>query len=226
MYSNNQNSFDTEVTAPMQQQPHNLTTTASPKKSFWQNLQKQDQTQKPETPREKVIGCGCLTIILLLACGLCNSSCQPTESRTEQLAQATPISTTVQPTPTPTATAMPTPTPTKVPTPTPTPKPKKKAEPEPRIIIEPTVAPAAPQQPAQPVKTGIYGNPWGYDHVYPGDVIYSPPSGFCSYFSCISSFWKGDQYIIQCNDGMYSKSGGERGSCSRHGGVAQPLYAH
>jgi len=36
----------------------------------------------------------------------------------------------------------------------------------------------------------------------------------------------GDGYIVQCSDGMYSLSGGERGACSYHSGVQRPLYSH
>lgn len=112
------------------------------------------------------------------------------------------------PTPTPTPSPTPRPTPTPIP-PTPTPVPTQPPAPT------PTPAPA----------TGVNGNPWGYNF-NPGNVIYSPPGAFCSYFSCITSFWNGNGYVEECNDGMYSKSGGIRGSCSRHGGDMRPLYQH
>jgi hypothetical protein len=69
-------------------------------------------------------------------------------------------------------------------------------------------------------------NPWGYDFCSPGDLIVSPPSNFCSYFRCIGNFWNGAGYVIQCRDGMFSKSGGRSGSCSYHGGNARALYSH
>lgn len=71
-------------------------------------------------------------------------------------------------------------------------------------------------------------NPWCYS--FSGSVlIYTPPGNFCSYFNCIASFWgsddPGDGYIVQCADGLFSQSGGERGACSSHGGVSRPLYS-
>ena len=48
-----------------------------------------------------------------------------------------------------------------------------------------------------------------------------PVSGtsFCDTRSCIDNFYNGDGYIVQCNDGMWSHSGGIQGACSYHGGV-------
>lgn len=48
-----------------------------------------------------------------------------------------------------------------------------------------------------------------------------PPSGgggFCDTHSCIPNFDNGTGYIVQCNDGMWSHSGGRQGACSGHGG--------
>jgi hypothetical protein len=71
-------------------------------------------------------------------------------------------------------------------------------------------------------------NPWGY-HFYcsagTNNYIYNAPSSFCSYFSCIGNFWNGIGYVEECQDAMYSKSGGRSGSCSHHGGNLQPLYS-
>src|SRR5260221_515964 len=99
----------------------------------------------------------------------------------------------------------PTPGPTQKPTPTPTPKPTS----------APTHQPAPTQPPHTPTPCpGINCNPWGYNFSSPGKLIYVPPSGFCNYFNCIPTFYEsddpGDGYIVQCSDGMYSLSGGER----------------
>jgi hypothetical protein len=67
-------------------------------------------------------------------------------------------------------------------------------------------------------------NPWGYNFTS-GHYIYSAPSGFSDYFACIGNFWNGNGYVMECEDGMYSKSGGIRGSCSYHGGNWRPLLA-
>ena len=87
-----------------------------------------------------------------------------------------------------------------------------------------------PTQPPQPTPTHpACGNPWCYDFS-PGNLIYIPPNGFCNYFNCIASFYgfddPGDGYIVQCVDGTFSQSGGERGACSSHGGESRPLYSH
>jgi hypothetical protein len=41
---------------------------------------------------------------------------------------------------------------------------------------------------------------------------------FCDTHACIPNFSNGSGYIVQCNDGMWSHSGGEAGACSYHGG--------
>jgi hypothetical protein len=97
----------------------------------------------------------------------------------------------------------------------------------------PTVVPTKKPTPASkptPRPCGNAGcNPWNYDF-NPGNLIYYPPGNFCSYFNCIVSFYSsddpGDGYIVECQDSTYSQSGGERGACSYHGGVLQPLYSH
>jgi len=97
---------------------------------------------------------------------------------------------------------------------TPTPQPATPA---------PVVAAPAPALP--PANScGAPSNPWGYNFCR-GSYIYSPPAGFCTYFSCIPSFWKSTNgYVEQCVDGMFSHSGGRQGSCSYHGGNQRPLF--
>ncbi len=102
------------------------------------------------------------------------------------------------------------------PTPKPTPRP---AAPTP----VPTQPPAA--RPTSPPVTGVNGNPWGYDFNQ-GNIITNPPQTFCNYFACINNFWNGVGYVNECQDGMYSLSGGIRGDCSHHGGMLRPLYSH
>lgn len=102
------------------------------------------------------------------------------------------------------------------------------------VTNQPTTAPTqAPTQPlssgpaptSAPHKTGVNGNPWGYDF-NAGQLIYSPPADFCAYFACIANFGNSAGYVIECQDGQYATSGGLRGSCSRHGGDMRPLYSH
>jgi hypothetical protein len=59
-----------------------------------------------------------------------------------------------------------------------------------------------------------------------GSLISAPPGNFCAYFACIGNFWNGRGYVEECQDGMFSKSGGIQGSCSYHGGNQRPLYSH
>jgi hypothetical protein len=86
-------------------------------------------------------------------------------------------------------------------------------------IVFLTVAKAPPEKPRYPP---VNDNPWGYNW-YCCNYITNPPSAFCSYFSCIGNFWNGRGYVIQCEDGMFSKSGGIQGSCSYHGGNYRAL---
>lgn len=72
---------------------------------------------------------------------------------------------------------------------------------------------------------GAPQNPWGYNFCG-GGLIYSPDPSFCNYFACIPSFWQSTNgYVDQCNDGMFSHSGGRSGACSYHGGERRPLYS-
>ena len=52
----------------------------------------------------------------------------------------------------------------------------------------------------------------------------SSSSDFCSTHSCIPNFPNGTGYIVQCNDGMWSHSGGRPGACSGHGGESGRTY--
>lgn len=119
----------------------------------------------------------------------------------------------------------PTPTSKPLPTPTPTPKPTQPPAPVKQSVQQQAPVQQAAPPPAPAPATGVNGNPWGYDF-NPGNYIYSPNSGICGYFSCISNFWNGNGYVEECSDGMYGKSGGISGSCSHHGGNYRPLYSH
>jgi LysM repeat protein len=49
----------------------------------------------------------------------------------------------------------------------------------------------------------------------------NPPPNFCSIADCIPSFSDGQGFVVQCGDGLYSKSGGRTGACAGHGDVAR-----
>jgi hypothetical protein len=52
----------------------------------------------------------------------------------------------------------------------------------------------------------------------------SAETDFCSTHPCIENFYNGSGYIVQCNDGMWSHSGGLSGACSYHGGESGTTY--
>jgi len=120
--------------------------------------------------------------------------------------------------PTPEPSAAPTPVPTDVPTPVPTRPPTRTPAPKPAPTAPP---PPPPTQP--PANTcGAPPNPWNYGFCSGTDIT-NPPGTFCDYFACINNFWNGVGYVIECTDGMYSKSGGRSGACSYHQGVWRAL---
>ena len=106
----------------------------------------------------------------------------------------------------------------------------------PPVVAPPTATPttpAAPTTPAVPTTApttppitanlcGAPANPYGYNFCG-GTPVTSPPADICSYFACIASFAGGAGYMAECNDGMYSMSGGLVGACSRHGGELRPV---
>jgi hypothetical protein len=181
--------------------------------------------------RNAKIGLGCGTILALLlffscigsAIGSGNLATHITPTPTSTSGQAAIIisPTVAQDTPTAVPTQKPMPTPSIEPTPTPIPTQAAQATQAPQ--------PTQPPKPTPSSCQAVNGNPWCYNFSS-GNLIYNPPSNFCNYFACITSFWEpddpGDGYIVQCSDSMYSQSGGERGACSYHGGVMRPLYSH
>lgn len=82
-----------------------------------------------------------------------------------------------------------------------------------------------PAAPPKPSTCGAPSNPYGYNFCGKGGYITSPGAETCSYFNCIASFSKGHGYMIECNDGTYSMSGGISGACSSHGGKDRPVYS-
>ena len=109
-------------------------------------------------------------------------------------------------------------TPTVIPTVTATPVPS------PTHQSTPTPKPTQP-----PACQAVNNNPWCYNFSL-GNLITNFPANFCSYFNCIPTFVSADDpdggYIVECQDGTFSQSGGESGSCSHHGGNWRPLYSH
>ncbi|HWL37647.1 MAG TPA: hypothetical protein VNQ77_15785 [Frankiaceae bacterium] len=117
-----------------------------------------------------------------------------------------------------------------------TPAARPATKPPVRATTRPTKATVVATRTPAPVRTtvkprplvattcGAPANPWGYNFCGRGSVISRPPSAFCDYFDCIASFWESTNgYVMQCDDGMFSHSGGRQGSCSHHGGNDRPL---
>jgi hypothetical protein len=54
----------------------------------------------------------------------------------------------------------------------------------------------------------------------PGSYDHSTDADFCRTHQCIKNFPNGNGYIVQCQDGEWSHSGGVSGACSDHRGEA------
>jgi hypothetical protein len=72
---------------------------------------------------------------------------------------------------------------------------------------------------------GAPPNPYGYNFCGNGGEVTRPPSDICTYFSCIDNFGNGKGYMVECNDGTYSMSGGIDGACSDHYGEDRTVYS-
>jgi hypothetical protein len=141
----------------------------------------------------------------------------PVPTATARLATATsvPLPTAVYTRPTATATPLPTAAALR-PTATPTARPRPTATPTPKPQPTATSAPAYP---------AINNNPWDYTFADTGHLLTDPNAAVCVYLKCIPSFWKSTNgYVEQCQDAMFSHSGGVQGACSYHRGELRPVY--
>jgi hypothetical protein len=79
-------------------------------------------------------------------------------------------------------------------------------------------------------QTGVNNNPYGYDFDDTGNRIYDEePPDFCDYFKCASDFWTNiplGGYVVECQDGQFSHTGGTKYACAGHNGVKRVLYWH
>jgi hypothetical protein len=123
----------------------------------------------------------------------------------------------------PRTTAPPTPT-TQAPQPPPPTTTQARATQAPRSQA-PTTEAATTQAAPQASTCGAPQNPYGYNFCGTGGYVTSPAGDVCSYFNCIGNFWNGHGYMVECNDGTYSMSGGIRGACSYHHGEDRPVYS-
>jgi PASTA domain len=78
---------------------------------------------------------------------------------------------------------------------------------------------------AIPIPPAINGNPWGYNWGCCHQIL-DPPADFCSFFACVLTFHNGTGFVVQCEDGQFSLTGGTgRETCISHKGYKRTLYA-
>ena len=213
-----------------QQQPQPLSGQPGP-------YQQMPPVKPPKASKKKIfaVGCGSLIAILFL-CSLCSvafrsgnksqtASVQTQSTHAALDADHTP--TIVAPTATSTPSSTPTPTPTATLAPTPTPVQQNQPTPPPVQQPAPTQPPPSTQPPA-PTCNGATINGACYNtDPNGGTLVYSPPSTFCNYFTCVSSFWTATSgYVAECANAKYTHSGGVSGACSKDGGVIAAVYQH
>lgn len=77
-------------------------------------------------------------------------------------------------------------------------------------------------------KDDVPANPWGYNYEpEAGHYIYDAPVNFCRYFKCLQPFGSSnDGFVVECNDGSYSHSGGNPDACHYDKGVYRALFWH
>ncbi|MGC5020324.1 hypothetical protein [Micromonospora sp. DT47] len=86
----------------------------------------------------------------------------------------------------------------------------------------PTASPGSPS-PTPGDRCGAPENPYGYNYCG-GSYVDDPASDVCSYFDCVDTFWNGKGYMVQCQDGMVSMTGVQRGPCAEHSGTWRTVY--
>jgi hypothetical protein len=169
------------------------------------------------------VGCGALVIILAL-CALLGSQFLGGMVGNTGISGAAPVAGQIGQTGlSATATSLPTATNTTVPTSTPQPTAIPTSAPTATPRPQPTATPVPPTPTPCPA---VNCNPWGYNFTC-CKQIFSPPANFCNgvYFTCVPRFATQTGYVVECKDGMYSKSGGIVGVCSKHNGYWQTLFA-
>ena len=75
---------------------------------------------------------------------------------------------------------------------------------------------------AQAIPGPVNGNPWGYNFGC-CKKIFTPPSDFCTWFTCVTTFYNGEGFVVQCDDLQYSLTGGTHQVCAAHDGYKRTL---
>ncbi|RIV36027.1 hypothetical protein [Micromonospora radicis] len=103
------------------------------------------------------------------------------------------------------------------------------ATPAPAAATGATKAPRAANSPApgragptSERRCGAPANPMGYDFCG-GEKVREPDPGVCDHFDCVPGFWEGRGYLVQCENGKFSRAGGSPRACGLHGGVRRTV---
>jgi hypothetical protein len=94
----------------------------------------------------------------------------------------------------------------------------------PTATVTITSSPVVSTTPSADLLCGAPVNPFDLHYCSQGVQVPDPPEGVCGYFPCIDNFNQGRGYMVVCNDGMVSMSGGIQGACSSHTGVRADVH--
>lgn len=70
---------------------------------------------------------------------------------------------------------------------------------------------------------GAPPNPFQYTFCG-GQYVFWPNFDVCRYFRCADDFWNDHGYLVVCADGKVTRTGGDRSSCTEHGGYRHTVY--
>ncbi|MFU8870430.1 hypothetical protein [Micromonospora sp. SL4-19] len=95
--------------------------------------------------------------------------------------------------------------------------------PQPTGTVSSSPTPSATPSPTEPDRCGAPANPYGYNYCG-GSYVYDPAPDVCAWFACVQNLWEGKGYLVQCEDGLISRTGMKRGPCAEHDGTRRPVY--
>ncbi|MEU1879454.1 hypothetical protein ABZ470_19235 [Streptosporangium sp. NPDC020072] len=95
----------------------------------------------------------------------------------------------------------------------------------PVVAATPTVTVTVTAPPPGTVDTcGAPANAYGFTYCTSGARVTTPVTEACQVFDCIDNFSEGRGYLVMCQDGKVSMSGGLDGVCSYHDGWLRDIY--
>ncbi|MFC3983121.1 hypothetical protein [Streptosporangium jomthongense] len=95
----------------------------------------------------------------------------------------------------------------------------------PVVAATPTVTVTVTAPPPGTVDTcGAPANAYGFTYCASGARVTTPVTEACVVFDCIDNFSEGRGYLVMCQDGKVSMSGGLDGVCSYHDGWLRDIY--